>query len=109
MVCKCFDKKSTLLKEKSATGSGIKNKIRQNEQLAEELHEPIITKFEKQKVNLSFKDNNWAADHTDMLLISKFNKSIRFSLCDIDIFTKYAWVVPLKDKKGTTITNPFQI
>ena len=44
----------------------------------------------------------------DMQLISKFNKGIRFLLCVIDIFSKYAWVVPLKDKKGITITNAFQ-
>ena len=43
-----------------------------------------------------------------MQLISKFNKRFRFLLCVIDIFSKYAWVVPLKDKKGITITNAFQ-
>ena len=43
-----------------------------------------------------------------MQLISKFNKGIRFLLCVIDIYSKYAWVVPLKDKKGVTIVNAFQ-
>ena len=43
-----------------------------------------------------------------MKLISKFNKRICFLLCVIDIFSKYAWVVPLKDKKGTTIIDAFQ-
>ena len=43
-----------------------------------------------------------------MQLISKFNKGFRFLLCVTDIFSKYAWVVPLKDKKGFTITNVFQ-
>ena len=43
-----------------------------------------------------------------MQLISKFNKGFRFLLCVIDIFSKYAWVVPLKDKKGITITDAFQ-
>ena len=43
-----------------------------------------------------------------MQLISKFNKGFRFLLCVIDIFSKYAWVVPLKDKKGITIVNAFQ-
>ena len=43
-----------------------------------------------------------------MQLISKFNKRFRFLLCVIDVFSKYAWVVPLKDKKGVTITNTFQ-
>ena len=43
-----------------------------------------------------------------MQLISKFNKGFRFLLCVIDIFSKYAWVVPLKDKKGISIVNTFQ-
>ena len=44
----------------------------------------------------------------DMQLISKFNKGIRVLLCVIDIFSKYTWVVPLKDKKDITIVNAFQ-
>ena len=44
-----------------------------------------------------------------MQLLSKYNKGIRFSLCVIDIFSKYAWVVPLKDKKGISIVKVFQI
>ena len=48
------------------------------------------------------------ADLADMQLISKFNKGFRFLLCVIDIFSKYAWVVPLKDKKGVSIANAFQ-
>ena len=48
------------------------------------------------------------ADHADMQLISNFNEGIRFLLCLIDIFSKYAWVIPLKDKRGITITNAFQ-
>ena len=43
-----------------------------------------------------------------MQLISKSNKGFRFLLCVIDIYSKYAWVIPLKDKKGITITNAFQ-
>ena len=43
-----------------------------------------------------------------MQLISKFNKGFRFLLCVIDIYSKYAWVIPLKGKKGITITNAFQ-
>ena len=44
----------------------------------------------------------------DVKLISKYNKGIRFLLCVIDIFSKYAWAVPLKDKKVITIVNTFQ-
>ena len=43
-----------------------------------------------------------------MQLINKFNKGFRFLLCVIDIFSKYAWVVPLKDKKGVSIVDAFQ-
>ena len=43
-----------------------------------------------------------------MQLISKFNKGFRFLLCVIDIFSNYAWVVPLKDKKGVSIVDAFQ-
>ena len=43
-----------------------------------------------------------------MQLISKFNKGIRFWLCAIDIFSKWAWVIPLKDKNYITVTNAFQ-
>ena len=101
MVCKFFDKKSK--------GSGVaNNEIKQNLQLAKELHKPIIRKFKKRKVYSGFKDNIWGADLADMQLISKFNKGFRFLLCVIDIFSKYAWVVPLKDKKGVSIVNAFQ-
>ena len=91
MVNKFFSKKSK--------GSGIKNEIKQNQQLAYELHQPIIRKFKKRKVHSSFIDNIWGADLADMQLISKFNKGFRFLLYVIDTFNKYAWVVPLKDKE----------
>ena len=51
------------------------------------------------KVYSSFKDDIWGADLADMLLISKYNKGIRYLLYVIDLFSKYAWVVPLKYKK----------
>ena len=62
----------------------------------------------KTKVYSAFKDNIWATDLVDMQLIGKFNKGFRFLLRVIDIFSKYAWVVPLKDKKGVSIVNAFQ-
>ena len=43
-----------------------------------------------------------------MQLISKFNKELRFLLCEIEFYNKYAWVIPLRDKRGITITNAFQ-
>ena len=100
MVYKFFDKKSE--------GSGIANNNK-NIQLADELHKTIIRKLKKRKVYSSFRDNIWGADLADMQLLSKFNKEFRFLLCVIDIFSKYAWVIPLKDKKGISIVNAFQI
>ena len=100
MVHKFFDKKSK--------GADIKNEIKENQQLANELHKPIIRKFKKRKVYSSFKGNIWGVDLADMQLISKYNKGIRYLLCVIDLFSKYAWVVPLKDKKGVSIINAFQ-
>ena len=70
-------------------------------------YKPIIRKFKKRTVYSGFKDNIWGGDLADMQLISKFNKEFRFLLCVIDIFSKYAWVVPL-NKKGVTITVAFQ-
>ena len=66
MVYKFFGKKSK--------GSGIKNEIKQNQQLANELHKPTIRKFKRRKVYPSFKDNIWGVDLGDMQLISKYNK-----------------------------------
>ena len=90
------------------SGCNVKGEIMQNQQLAEELHKPIIRKFGKGKVHSSFIDNVWGADFGDMQFISKFNKGFLFLLCVIDIYSKYAWIIPLKDKKGNSITNAFQ-
>ena len=57
---------------------------------------------------LIFEDNIWGADLADMQVISKFNKGFRFLSCVIDIFSKYASVVPLKDKNGLSTVNAFQ-
>ena len=77
MVYKFFDKK---------TGSGISV----NEQLAKELHRPPIKKFKRRKVYARFKDNIWAADLAEMESLSSKNKNVKYLLCAIDVFTKYA-------------------
>ena len=79
-----------------------------NKELVEESHKLTIIKFEKRKVKSFFIDNIWGTDLTDMQFISNFNKGFRFLLCVIDIYSKCAWIIPLKDKKGTTITNAYQ-
>ena len=108
MVYKSFDKMSASLTDKSVSGSGVNIPLNFNKQLAKELQKPIIKKFKKRKVYSGFKDNIWGADLADMQLISNFNKRFRFSLCVIEIFSKYAWVVFLKDEKGISVVNAFQ-
>ena len=98
MVYKFFDKKSS--------GSGIINEA--NYQLADELHKPIIRKFNKRKVYSSFRDNIWGVYLADMQSLSRYNKGIKYLLCAIDLFSKYAWVIPIKDKKGASIVNAFK-
>ena len=90
--------------DKISIGSGIK----QNQQLANELHKPIIRKFKRRIVYSSFRDNICGIDLVDMQLISKYNIGIRDLLCAIALFSKYAWVIPLKNKKGVSIVNVFQ-
>ena len=97
MVYKFLDKKST--------GSGIARDS--SSILADELHKPIIRKFNKRKVYSQFKDNIWGVDLADMQSLSRKNKGIKYILCVIDLYSKYAFVIPLKDKKGISIVNVF--
>ena len=101
MFYKFFDKKST--------GSGITRNTTKSSSsiLADELHKPIIRKFNKRKVYSQFKDNIWGVDLADMQSLSRKNKGIKYFLCVIDLYSKYAFVVPLKDKKGISIFNAF--
>ena len=68
-----------------------------NKILAEELHKPVIKKFNKRKVYSQFKDNIWGVDLADMQSLSKKNKGIKYLLCAIDLYSKYAFVIPLKE------------
>ena len=107
MVYKFFDKKSQGSGRPLPSALQLANN-KENIQLADELHKPIIGKFNKEKVYSLFRDNIWGVDLADMPLLSKFNKGFRFLLCAIDIFSKDAWVILLKDKKGISIVNAFQ-
>ena len=109
IVCKFFHKNSTA--EPSALarmGSGfkkLKNMARNSSIVADELHKPIIKKFDKRKVYSQFKDNIWGVDLADMQSLSRKNKGVEYLLCVIDLYSKYAFVIPLKDKKGISIVN----
>ena len=104
---------------------GIKNENILGKELAEELHKPVIGKFEKLKVHSSFIDNVWSIDYADMQLISESKAAVFWKyaanlqentkdikewdfLCVIDIFSEYLWFIPLKVKREITITNAFQ-
>ena len=78
------------------TGSGVII----NEKLAEELHKPVIKKFKRRKIYLRFKENIQAADLAEMGSLSSMKRSVKYLLCVIDVFTKYAWDKSLNDKKG---------
>ena len=95
MAYKFFDKKST--------GS----RIASSSILADELHKPVIKKFNKRKVYSQFKDNIWGVDLAEMQSLSRKNKGIKYLLCAINLYSKYAFVIPLKDKKGISIVNAF--
>ena len=93
-------KKAVLIYHQSLIKNQLKNYTNQ-----------LLEYLKKRAVYSESKDSIQGADLADMQLISKFNKGFRFSFCVIDIFSfqfKYAWVVPLKDKKGVSITNAFQ-
>ena len=76
---------------KKSRGSGVD--AEPNYQLASELHRQTIRKFKRRKVYSPFRDNFWGADLADVQLLSKYNKGIKYLLCTIDLFIKYACVV----------------
>ena len=71
------------------------------------MHKPVIKKFNKRKVYSQFRDNIWGVHLADKQSLSRKNKGINYLLCAIDLFSKYAFVIPSKDKKGISIVNAF--
>ena len=98
MVYKFFDKKAC----------GSRADSEPNYQLANKLHKQIIRKVKRRKVYWSFRDNICGVDLADTKSLSKYNKGIKHLLCVIDSFSKYAWVVSLKEKRKVTIVITFQ-
>ena len=78
---------------------------KQQQQLAIEVLSPQITKFKRQRIIPLYKDETWSADLIDKSSLSKYNNNYKFILTVIDIFTKYAWAIPLRNKSGLSITN----
>ena len=79
---------------KKSSGSGANTEP--NYQVANELHKQIIIKFKKPKVYSSFICLFWGVDLANMQSLSKCNKRIKYLLCAIELFSKYAWVFPFK-------------
>ena len=104
IVYKFFDKKVSNTDRGTRIDSDVVSKRKRPSDVAEEWHKQSI-RFEKQKVRSVFKDNIWGADIEDVQLIIKFSKGLWFLWCAISIYSKYAWVVPWKNKKGIPITN----
>ena len=82
---------------------------KQQQLLAKEVFSPQITKFTRQRIIPLYKDETWSADLIDKSSLSKYNNNYKYILTVIDIFTKYAWSTPLKNKSALSITNGFQI
>ena len=77
--------------------------------LAKEVFSPQKTKFRRERIIPLYKNETWSADLIDKSSLSKYNKNYEFILTVIDIFTKYAWAIPLKNKSVLSITNGFKI
>ena len=102
MVYEFFDKKSGL-----GAIATSKAEACVNEELTQELYRPVIKNFKRRRLFPWFKDNIWAAYLPKMGSLPSFNRSVKYLLCLIDVFTKYAYDKPLKDKKAKTVFYGF--
>ena len=78
-----------------------------NKKLAIELDKSVIEQIKNRRVYTRFKDNVWEAGLFDMGSLSSKNRNVKHLLCVMDVFTKYAWVKTLTDKKSKTVLNAF--
>ena len=95
---------SNLINAKANLGLGLAS-IKWTDQLAEELHKPVIKKFRKRSVYVKGIDKIFAADLVDMQAFSRFNNGVKYLLTVIDIFSKYGWMIPLKSKTGEEVAS----
>ena len=102
---------STLIGTKKRFGWGVRKygtgyiKKKKFTTLAEELHRPIKRKFKKRRVIVNGIDKIWAADLADMTAFKDYNDGYTFLLLVIDTFSKYGYLIPLKNKKGETVAD----
>ena len=105
-----------LIAGKKKAGLGLKKKKRKKPsseenwqaKLADELHKPIKRNFTRRRVIVNRIDEIWCSDLVEMQQFSKWNKGFRYLLMVLDVFSKYGWIIPLKDKKGETVTEAFK-
>ena len=96
---------SSLIGTKKKIWMGVGRKKKKVSALAEELHKPVRRKFKKRRVLVNGIDKIWAADLADMKAFTKFNLGIKYLLAVIDVFSKYGYLVPLKDKTGKSVVS----
>ena len=94
-----------IINNKQRFGLGVQNP---NKILSEELHKAKRKNFPRRKIIVNHIDEIFAADLVEMQKFAKLNKGYRYLLTCIDIFSKYSWVIPLKDKKGINVKNGLQ-
>ena len=94
-----------IIRSKRKLGLGVED---HNKILSEELHKSKRKNYPRRKIIVNHIDEIFAADLVEMQKFAKLNKGYRYLLTCIDIFSKYSWVIPLKDKRGITIKNALQ-
>ena len=107
LACKKHDKYET----KAWFGSKKRKKEMSDDWLsllATELHKPVKRNFPKRRVLSNGIDEIWAADLVEIRIFSKWNKGIRYLLMVIDVFSKFSWIEPLKDKRGESVAHAFE-
>ena len=92
----------------SKNGKSRRVKKTGKKKLADELHTPIKRKFTRRRSIANHIDVIWAADLVEMQQLSRWNKGYKYRLMVIHVFSKYSWIIPLKDKKGESVTIAFK-
>lgn len=77
-------------------------------QYVKELMKPVVKSFQRRKVNVFFNNDIWTADLIDYNNLSKFNKNVKYLLCVMDIYSRFVWVFPLKDKSSQLVLQSFK-
>ena len=93
---------------KTKNGKGRRGEKNWQKELADELHKPIKRNFTRRRVIVNHIDETWCSDIVEMQKFSRWNAGYRYLLMVLDVFSKYGWIVPLKDKKGETVMNAFK-